>query len=262
MSSQSAVLSIPQRIGESTIEIATKVGGIAIMALQIFRRMRPSSVDRFELIRNMYRMGVKSVPIVSATAIFTGAIMVITATPIVMQFNAKNFVGWSATFTSLREIGPLLIGIMFNGRVGANNTAELGTMVVTEQIDALRALAIDPIAYLVVPRVIAIVSVMTLLVVVGDMLSLIGSMGMAWLLMDIHPQAFYTSTVPMIEPWDFYVGVVKAFLFGIMISLNSCYFGLSTKGGASGVGRAVNDSVVAAASGIFIADYLSTFILG
>lgn len=260
--SESAATSIPQRIGEATIDIAGRVGGTAIMAGQIVRRFFPPRIDRYEMIRNMYRMGVKSVPIVSATAFFTGAIMVITAAPIVMQFNAKNFVGWSATFTTFREIGPLLIGLMFNGRVGANNTAELGTMVVTEQIDALRALAIDPITYLVVPRVISIITIMTTLVVVGDFLSILGAMGMAWGLLDIYPLSFYTSALPMLDPWDFYVGVIKAFLFGIMISLNSCYFGLSTKGGAAGVGAAVNDSVVAAASGVFIADYMSTFILG
>ena len=215
----STATSFAGRVGEATISIATQVGGTAIMAGQIVRRFFPPRIDRYEMIRNMYRMGVKSVPIVSATA-------------------------------------------MFNGRVGANNTAELGTMVVTEQIDALRALAIDPITYLVVPRVISIITIMTALCVVGDFLSILGAMGMAWGLLDIYPMSFYTSALPMLDPWDFYVGIIKAFLFGIMISLNSCYFGLSTKGGAAGVGAAVNDSVVAAASGIFIADYLSTFVLG
>jgi len=262
VSTTNPILAIPERVGEGTVEIANRVGGVAIMAGQIARRLVPPRIDRFELVRNMYRMGVKSVPIVSATALATGAIMVITATPIVMQFNAKNFLGWSATFTTFREIGPLLIGLMFNGRVGANNTAELGTMVVTEQIDALRALAIDPISYLVVPRVIAIITILTLLVVVADFLSIIGAMGMANVMLDIHPVAFYNNALPMLKPWDFYVGVVKAFLFGIMIALNSCYFGLSTTGGAAGVGKSVNLSVVAAASGVFIADYLSTFILG
>lgn len=258
----SIALSIPERIGAATIDIASQAGGIAIMAAQIMRRLLPPRVDRYELFRNMYRMGVQSVPIVGATAFFTGAIMVITAAPVVMQFNAKNFLGWSAMFTTFREIGPLLIGLMFNGRVGANNTAELGTMVVTEQIDALRALAIDPITYLVVPRVISIVLMMTLLCVLGDFLSIIGAMGMAYLMVDLHPVAFFNSAMQMMQPWDFYVGIIKSLFFGIMISLNSCYYGLSTTGGAPGVGRSVNNSVVAAASGVFIADYLSTFILG
>lgn len=262
MSATSTILSVPARVGESTMEIANRIGGIAIMAGQIVRRFYPPRVDRAEFFRNMNRMGVKSVPIVCATAMATGAIMVIAATPIVMQFNAANFLPWSATFTTFREIGPLLIGLMFNGRVGANNTAELGTMVVTEQIDALRALAIDPITYLVVPRVLAIVLILTTLVVVADALSLLGAMGLTWAMVGTHPVQFVNQALPMLEPWDFYVGVIKGFLFGVMIALNSCYFGLSTSGGAPGVGKSVNISVVSAASGVFIADYLSTFILG
>ena len=260
--SNGAALTFAERMGVAALDIAAKTGGIAIMAAQIIRRLVPPTVDRYEMVRNLYRMGVKSVPILSATAFFTGAIMVIQAAPVVQQFNAKNFVGWSAIFTTFREIGPLLIALMFNGRVGANNTAELGTMVVTEQIDALRALAIDPISYLVVPRVISMITVMTALVIVGDFLSIIGGMLMAWAMLDIYPVAFYHSALPMLDSWDFYVGVIKAFLYGVMISMTSCYFGLATSGGAAGVGRSVNTSVVAAASGVFIADYLSTFVLG
>ena len=107
--------------------------------------------------RNMYKMGVQSLPIVVVTALFTGAIMVIQAAPIVKRYGAQRLLGWGAGFGTLREIAPLLTALMISGRVGANNTAELGTMVVTEQIDALRALAIDPIASSIVPRFIAIV---------------------------------------------------------------------------------------------------------
>jgi phospholipid/cholesterol/gamma-HCH transport system permease protein len=256
------VLSLPARLGATLILIAEQAGGIAIMAGQILRRLLPPRIDRVEFFRNMYRMGVKSVAIVAGTALFVGAIMVIQAAPLVMQYNAKNIVGWSATFTTFREIGPLLIALMFNGRVGANNTAELGTMVVTEQIDALRALAIDPITYLVVPRALAMVIMMTALVVLGDFLSIFGAIFTAYGMLDVHPIAFVNSALPMLELWDFQVGVVKAAIYGTMIALTSCYFGLAASGGAPGVGRAVNKSVVAAASSVYIADYLSTFILG
>lgn len=249
------------KMGIASIEIAGRVGGIAILLGQIIRRFRPSQVDRYELTRNLYRMGVKSMPIVAATAFFAGAIMVIQAAPIVMQYEAKNLVGWSATFTTFREICPLLIGLMFNGRVGANNTAELGTMVVTEQLDALRALAIDPITYLIVPRVISIITIMTLLCVIADFLAVIGAMGMAYFMLDLYPVQFFHNALPMIDAWDFWVGIIKAFFYGIMIALNSSYFGMATTGGAAGVGRAVNASVVAAASGVFVADYFSTFLL-
>lgn len=257
----SASLAIPERMGAALLDIAGQAGGIAIMAGQILRRALPWKIDRYEFTRNMYRMGVKSLPILAATAFFVGAIMVIQAAPLVIRYNARSFVGWSAIYTTFREIGPLLMALMFNGRVGANNTAELGTMAVTEQLDALRALAIDPITYLVVPRAISIVIILTCLCIIGDFLAIVGAMGMASVMLDVHWMLFLNSALPRLELWDFAVGVIKAFLFGIMIALNSCYFGLSTTGGAPGVGRAVNRSVVAAASGVFIADYMSTFIL-
>jgi phospholipid/cholesterol/gamma-HCH transport system permease protein len=258
----SFIFSIPAKMGGTLIAVAEQAGGVAIMAGQILRRLVPPDIDRIEFFRNMYRMGVKSVLIVAATAFFVGGIMVIQAAPLVERFGAKQILGWSATFTTFREIGPLLIGLMFNGRVGANNTAELGTMVVTEQIDALRALAIDPITYLVVPRALSMVIMMTTLVIFGDVLSLIGAMLTAYLLLDVHPVGFVNSALPMLDFWDFEVGVIKASIFGVMIALTSCYFGLATTGGAPGVGRAVSRSVVASASGIYITDYLSTFILG
>jgi phospholipid/cholesterol/gamma-HCH transport system permease protein len=259
--SESAALVLPAKIGSGLLSIASQIGGVAMLLGQILARLNPRKIDRHELFRNLHRMGVRSVPIISATAAFTGGIMVIQAAPFVEQFQATGFIGWAATFTTFREIGPLLIGLIFNGRVGANNTAELGTMAVTDQIDALRALAIDPVAYLVVPRVLAMVSMMVCLCVIGDAVALGGAMLTADLLLDVSPQLFWSSAMERLEIWDFWVGLIKAFLFGLMIALMSCYYGLATRGGAPGVGRAVNASVVAAAAGIFIADYCSTFIL-
>ena len=256
------LLGVPARLGALVLTVAQQAGGLGILAGQILRRLTPSQIDRHELFRNLNRMGVRSVPIIAATAAFTGGIMVIQAAPFVQQVQATSFVGWVATFTTIRELGPLLIGLIFNGRVGANNTAELGTMQVTDQVDALRALAIDPIAYLVVPRCLAMVSMMVLLCVIGDAVAIGGAMVTADALLDVDPQVFWASALERLEPWDFWVGLIKSGLFGIMIALTSCYYGLATRGGAPGVGRAVNASVVAAAAGIFIMDYLSTFVLG
>src|SRR6516162_6782559 len=144
--------------GAAFIGIAETVGGMAVLFGRIVARLAafPPRVDWPELRRNLYKMSVKSLPIVIVTALFTGAIMVIQAAPIVKRLGAEGLLGWGAGFGTLREIAPLLTALMISGRVGANNTAELGTMVVTEQLDALRVLAIDPIAFLVVPRFIGI----------------------------------------------------------------------------------------------------------
>ena len=253
---------LPARVGAAVISIADQVGGIAVLTARIARRLVPPRLDRVELGRNLHKMGVDSVAIVAATAAFTGAIMVIQAAPLVTRFGVKELVGWGAGFATLREVGPLLIALMFNGRVGANNTAELGTMVVTEQIDALRALAIDPLGYLVLPRVISMVIMLFVLTVIGDAVAVGGALAAAKLLLDVDPRAFMQSFTALLNEWDLISGLIKSVIFGVMIALTSCYFGLGVKGGAPGVGRAVNAAVVAAASGIFILDFFSTFVLG
>jgi phospholipid/cholesterol/gamma-HCH transport system permease protein len=253
---------VPARMGSATLSIANQVGGIAVLTGHIVARLVPPRIDGDELLRNMYKMGVRSVPIVTATALFTGAIMVIQAAPMVERFNAREWVGWGAGFTTLRELAPLLIALIFNGRVGANNTAELATMVVTEQVDALRALAIDPIGYLVLPRVVTMVFMMLVLTIIGDAVATCGAIVAGQILLDVDPRTFFHSMFTMLETWDLMTGLIKSVLFGLMIALTSCHFGLTVEGGAPGVGRAVKASVVAAASGIFITDYLSTFVLG
>jgi phospholipid/cholesterol/gamma-HCH transport system permease protein len=254
-------LLVPERMGRTLLAIAAQMGGVGVLAAQLLARLLPPRIDRYELIRNCHKMGVRSVGIVAATALFTGAIMVVQAAPLVIRFSATEIIGWGAGFAILREVAPLLIALMFSGRVGANNTAELGTMVVTEQIDALRALAIDPLSYLILPRVIAMVVMLFVLNIIGDLVAIIGAIVSAKVLLDVDVHMFLNSFLTMLDHWDFLMSLVKSIGFGVMIALTSCYFGLSVKGGAPGVGRAVNSAVVAAAIGIFVMDYFSTFVL-
>ena len=152
---------------------------------------------------------------------------------------------------------------MISGRVGANNTAELGTMVVTEQLDALRVLAIDPIAFLIVPRFIAIVVTLFMMTLFADALALLGAAYSAKALLGVAPTSFYNGlTGGLLGFGDVANGLIKSVVFGLVIALASCHFGLTTTGGAPGVGRAVNATVVASAAGIFVLDYLVSFILG
>lgn len=254
-------LLLPERAGKALLNIAEQMGGIGVLALMLARRLFPLRVDRYELMRNLHKMGVRSVGIVAVSAIFTGAIMVVQAAPLVQRFSATDIIGWGAGFAILREVGPLLIALMFSGRVGANNTAELGTMVVTEQIDALRALAIDPLAYLILPRVIAMIVMLFALNGIGILVALIGAVLSSKALLDVDFAQFASSFFELLNHWDFMHSIIKSVAFGAMIALTSCHFGLTVKGGAPGVGRAVNASVVAAAIGIFVMDYFSTFLL-
>ena len=250
-------------VGSSFLSVSEVVGGMAVLAFRSLLRIVRLELDRAELVRNLHKMGVKSLPIVIVTALFTGGIMVIQAAPIVERYQAHGLLGWGAGFGTLRELGPLLVALMISGRVGANNTAELGTMVVTEQIDGLRALAIDPVAFLVAPRFVGIVVTLFLSNVFAVLLALTGAAYSGLLLLGVAPATFYAGlTGGLLGVGDFLHGVLKSVVFGTVIAMSSCYFGLSTRGGAPGVGRAVNATVVVSAVGIFVLDYLVSFLFG
>lgn len=250
-------------LGEFFLTTAQIVGAMGVLMGRIASRGVRFSFDRSELLKNMYKMGVKSLPIVVVTALFTGGIMVIQAAPIVERYGAQGLLGWGAGFGTLREIGPLLTALMISGRVGANNTAELGTMVVTEQIDALRALSIDPIGFLIVPRFIGIVTTLFLSTVFADVLALTGAAYAGLAILGVEPAVFYNGlTSGLLGLSDVFHGLIKSVVFGVVIALASCQFGIATSGGAPGVGRAVNATVVVSAAGIFVLDYLVSFAIG
>ena len=233
------------RLGLTILDIAEVLGGMATLFGRVTLRVLRANIDFDELKRNMYKMAVKSTPIVIVTALFTGAIAVIQAAPIVQRYGAYGLLGWGAGFGTLRELGPLLTAIMISGRVGANNTAELGTMVVTEQLDAMRILAIDPLAFLIAPRMIAIILTLGIATVYADALGLLGCGIAGKFLLGVDFTLFLNSlSNGLLTFGDVAHGLVKSIFFGLVIAMSSCYFGLSVKGGAPGVGRAVTASVV------------------
>lgn len=248
------------RGGARVLDWAREAGGMLILTAQILRSFFPPRLDGPETWRNLYRVGVKSFPIVVVTAVLTGAIMVIQSGMYIEQYGAYGLLGWGAGYSVLREVGPIMIGLMFSGRVGANNTAELGTMKVTDQVDALRALAIDPIAYLVMPRFLAMVVMMFMLTVVGDFTALLGGAITSEVLLGVDMNLFFWSIKEYVFLSDFTHGLSKAVAFGFAIAVISCHFGMTTSGGAVGVGRAVNASVVGSAIAIFVLDYFITYL--
>ena len=244
----------------SLSDVVAVVGAQGVLFSRITRRTLAGQVDRAELVRCLYRMGIRSLPIVIVTALFVGGIMVIQAAPTVQRFGAQGLLGWAAGFGTLREIAPLLSALMISGRVGANNTAELGTMTVTEQVDALRAMAIDPIGYLITPRFYGIVTTLFLSTILADLLALIGASIAGRALLGVEPAVFYNGlTSERLGIPDVLNGLIKSVAFGVAIALSSCHYGLATEGGAPGVGRAVNSAVVVSAAGIFVIDYLISF---
>jgi len=249
-------------VGDTAMNVARQVGGIVILFYEVVRALLPPRLDLRELMRNMLKMGYMSLPIIALTAFFTGGLMVIQSGIYVKQFNASALVGWGSGYAVFREIGPILIGLMFSGRVGANNTAELGTMTVTEQIDGLRALAIEPIRYLIAPRVVAMMLSLLCLTIIGDLIALGGGLLFSKLILNIEYSTFYYSLVDNLTPADFIQGLVKSVVFGTSIALTSCYFGITVRGGAVGVGRAVNAAVVSAAVSIMLLDFAVTYLLG
>ncbi len=247
-------------LGRFFLGAAGTVGSMGVLLGRILSRLVRLDLDRHELTSNLYNMGVRSLPIVFVTALFTGGIMVVQAAPTIERYGAHGLLGWGAGFGTLREVGPLLTALMISGRVGANNTAELGTMVVTEQFDALRALAIDPISFLIAPRFVGIVTTLFLSTIFADVLALVGAAYAGIPLLGVEPSLFYDGlTSGLLGTADVVHGLVKSVVFGVVMALASCEFGMTTEGGAPGVGRAVNATVVVTAAGIFVVDYLVSF---
>ena len=255
--------SLAFQLGDGIVGISETAGGMAILLARVTWRVVRANFDWNEFKTNLYKMGVKSTPIVVVTALFVGAIALIQAAPMVQQYGAYGLLGWGAGFSVLRELGPLLTALMISGRVGANNTAELGTMVVTEQIDALRILAIDPLGFLIAPRLLAIVLTLVIATIYADALALFGAAVASKAMLGVDYAVFVNGlTNGLLTFGDVSHGLIKSAFFGLMMAVASCYFGLAVKGGAPGVGRAVNSGVVASATGIFILDYFVSFIVG
>lgn len=236
------------------------LGGLGVVLGTTLDSAARGRIDSRQFAQSLFRLGIGSIPVIVATALFVGGIMVVQSAPLIVRFGAHGLLGWGAGFGILREVGPVLTGLMISGRAGSNNTAELGTLTVTEQVDGLRAIAVDPGPYLVAPRVIAIV----LTTVLGTLLSmgvaLVGAALSGFALLGVHPVTFWNGLVSgLLGPGDVLHGTLKALIFGGVIGLTSTSFGLHARGGAPGVGRAVNQSVVLSALMIFLFDALVSF---
>jgi phospholipid/cholesterol/gamma-HCH transport system permease protein len=217
---------------------------------------------QFSLVRNqMYEVGVLSLPVVAITGFCTGMVLAAQAFFQLSDKGLASATGLMVTKAMLVELGPVLTAFMVTGRVGAAMCAELGTMRVTEQIDALRSMAVDPLRYLVAPRFIAGISMLPLLTIFSTIMGIIGGYVVAVYYYGMAPNTFLDPLPIHIKTFDFISGLAKAFVFGIIIITISCYRGMRTSGGAAGVGRATTNSVVICYSVILIGNFFLTLAL-
>ena len=217
--------------------------------------------DLKEWVRQMVRVGFDSLPVVILTSMFTGMVLALQTFIGFQRVHAEQFVASVVALAMLRELAPVLVGLMVAGRVGSSMAAEIGTMRVTEQIDALKALATDPIQYLFVPRVIAGLVMLPFLVVLGDALGIYGGYLVGVKLMNTNPVVYKQNTFQFLEINDVMSGLIKAGAFGLILTLTGCVRGYHTSGGAEGVGRATTNAVVSASLIILLTDFFLTKIL-
>jgi phospholipid/cholesterol/gamma-HCH transport system permease protein len=237
------------------------MGRFAQMAGRIFVWTPRPPYDLRELFRQMVKVGLGSIPVVFLTTMFTGMVMALQTYTVLRRINAESFVGSGVSLSMVRELGPVLSGLIVAGRAGSAMGAELGTMRVTEQIDALEVMATDPVHYLVVPRVWASTIMLPLLVLMGDAVGIAGGYVVAVVLMGANPVTYTDRTYQFMDLNDLFSGLIKAAVFGFLLAAIGCQQGFYTQGGAEGVGRSTTAAVVVASIAILVSDFFLTRVL-
>jgi phospholipid/cholesterol/gamma-HCH transport system permease protein len=235
-----------------------QLGEVGLLTGEFFRYLFRRPFETRLFIDQLDSIGVRSLNVVNLTAIFSGMVLALQMGEFLAKFGAKIYVSRVMGLSLLREMGPVLTALMIGARVGAGITAELGSMKVTEQIDAMLALGSSPVKKLVVPRVLATIVILPVLTVIADAIGLAGGLLIAVTQLGISADFFYTSLVQNITLSDLLSGISKAFFFGYLISIIACVKGLTVTGGADGVGRATTSSVVAASISVLVADFFLT----
>jgi phospholipid/cholesterol/gamma-HCH transport system permease protein len=206
-------------------------------------------------------IGVGSLPIVILTGFFTGGVLALQTANTLQRFGSINLIGELVATSMVRELGPVLTGLMVAGRNSSGMASELGSMVVTEQIDAMRALGTDPMKKLVTPRVTATVFMLFFLSIISDLVGLAGGLMVAKLFLSLDARTYWTSAWQSLVYQDVIMGLLKPTMFGFIIATIGCYYGITAKGGTQGVGRATTQAVVAASVLILVADFFVTKLL-
>lgn len=272
-SQRNAVLRAVESVGAATQRqfgivsgVVGFLGGAVYLMLDtsrwIFRGLysREARIGRDHLLAQMVRVGVRSIPIIALVQVFIGIILALQMAPTLRAYGQIERIADIVSIAMFRELGPLLSGIVLSGFAGASIAAELGTMVEGEEIKALRAIALNPIRFLVVPRFLATVIMLTLLTVIADVVGVFGGFLTSTAILGIAPEQYLSYARAAVTQTDFLSGLVKAAVFGVMISMIACYEGLNVRGGAEGVGRATTATVVKSIVALITADVVFTVV--
>jgi len=247
-----------QAVGRLVIGFLATTGRLTLfIANSVSHCVRPPFYFR-TILRNMIEIGYFSLPVVGLTAIFAGMVLALQSYTGFARFSAEGAIANVVVLSITRELGPVLAGLMVAGRIGASLAAEIGTMRVTEQIDALTTLSTNPMKYLVAPRLIAGVVMFPFLVLIADIIAVFGGYLVAVYKLDFNAANYIQNTWDFLEAHDVISGLVKAAVFGFIVTLMGCYHGYHSKGGAQGVGAATTNAVVTASILILCFDYILT----
>ncbi len=254
-------MNILAHIGRAVLALLEEIGRVALFVKDgLLQGLTPKIFLR-QILEQMLRIGYFSLPVVGLTAFFTGGALALQIYQGSSPATAGTLVPTIVALGITRELGPVLAALMVAGRVGASIAAELGTMRVTEQIDALVTLATNPFKYLVGPRILAAVVTLPLLVAIGDTIGIMGGYIVATRTLDLNGYAYIKSTADFLDVDDVTSGLIKAAVFGFIIAVMGCYHGFNSKGGAQGVGRATTNAVVSSAILILAANFALTSLL-
>ncbi|MDG2405584.1 MAG: ABC transporter permease [Paracoccaceae bacterium] len=251
-------LSALEVIGQSVLGLLQQIGQVSLFATNTLSHLaRPPFYPR-EFLSALFQIGWLSLPVVGLTAFFTGGALALQIYAGGARFNAEAVVPSIVAIGMVRELGPVLGGLMVAARVASSIAAELGTMKVTEQLDALVTLSTDPMKFLTLPRVLAATLAMPILVAVGDTIGIMGGYLVAVSRLDFNAANYLTNTVNFLQLWDILSGLVKGAVFGFIVALMGCFYGINSGRGAQGVGRATKTAVVSASVLILAANYILT----
>jgi phospholipid/cholesterol/gamma-HCH transport system permease protein len=250
-----------EKVGRDTSDVFSYAGGVIELLGDALRFIVPPRIRIGETFNQAFLLGVQSWPIVLLTSLFTGMVFSLESAVQAVQYGVGNLVGGIVAYTTLRELGPMLSAVVVAGRTGAAIAAELGSMVVTEQIEALQSLGLSPTRMLVVPRLVALALMVPLLTVLADVVSILGGAWVAHIYAHISYDSFLQSMRSTVDFGDLLKGLIKSVVFAVIIAIVGAYQGLSTRGGAAGVGKSTTNAVVVSIILIFIFNFALSYLL-